>query len=79
MSELKKCGDLLFRRNQYWEWVSSVNNSKNTEMLSYVLNIPVDYIEIDETQNQSGISINLKEDTEFNFSIPSLGHKVVKG
>ena len=61
MSELKKCGDLLFRRNQYWEWVSSVNNSKNTEMLSYVLNIPVDYIE----KKGGAWFVNVNKETNF--------------
>ena len=44
MVELKKCGDLLFRRNQFWKWISTSKNPKMIEILSSVLNIPTDYI-----------------------------------
>ncbi len=44
IQEIKKCGNLLFRKNQYWEWIdlNSQPNSLNT--LSAVLSLPREYI-----------------------------------
>ena len=48
--ELKKCGDELYRKNQYWEFIPTkglMDPSKETELvdtLSNVLSISVDYI-----------------------------------
>jgi hypothetical protein len=44
IEELKKCGDLLYKRNQYWEWISVDTNPEALEPMSSVLNLPVDYI-----------------------------------
>ena len=48
--ELKKCGDELYRKNQFWEFIPTkglMDQSKETELvetLSNVLSISVDYI-----------------------------------
>jgi hypothetical protein len=44
IEELKKGGDPLYRKNQYWEWISTAANPEALETLSSVLNIPVEYI-----------------------------------
>ena len=44
MVELKKCGDLLFRRNQYWQWYSASTEPETMPVISKVLNLPMDYI-----------------------------------
>jgi hypothetical protein len=44
IEEIKKCGDLLFRKNQYWEWISTDDNPEYLEPLSASLNLPVEYI-----------------------------------
>jgi hypothetical protein len=44
LSEIKKCGDLLYRRNQYWEWISTDDNSEIINTLSSVLGLSVEYI-----------------------------------
>lgn len=44
IEELKKCGDLIYKKNQYWEWISTSVNPDAVNMLSGVLNLPVDYI-----------------------------------
>ena len=43
-SELKKCGDLLFKKNQYWEFVSIEGKPENVEILHKTLNISREYI-----------------------------------
>jgi hypothetical protein len=44
IEELKKCGDLLYKRNQFWEWVSTDTNPEAMESISAVLNLPQEYI-----------------------------------
>lgn len=43
-SELKKCGDVLFRKNNFWEFVSIEGEPENTKMLSDTLGIPKEYV-----------------------------------
>ena len=40
--ELKKCGDLMYKKNQFWEFVPA--NQENINTLSSVLNLSVEYI-----------------------------------
>ena len=34
IEELKKCGDLLYKRNQYWEWISTIVNPEALKTIS---------------------------------------------
>lgn len=45
IEELKKCGDLLYKRNQCWEWVSTVGKPGVLKTISAILNLPQEYIE----------------------------------
>ena len=44
IEELKKCGDLLYKKNQYWEWISTDVNPDVTKSISDILNLPMEYI-----------------------------------
>ena len=44
-SELKKCGDLMYRKNQYWEFISITGNPDYVPILSKVLQIPEEIIQ----------------------------------
>lgn len=44
LEEIKKCGDLIYRKNQYWEWISVEDNPQYLEPLSSVLSLPVEFI-----------------------------------
>ena len=45
LEEIKKCGDLIYRKNQFWEWISIDDNISNANALSAVLGFKtVDYI-----------------------------------
>ncbi len=44
IEEIKKCGDLLYRKNQYWEWVSTIERSEYVDTLSAALGLPREYI-----------------------------------
>ena len=44
VGELKKCGDLLYKKNQFWEWISIEERPEALTILSAVLNLPQEYI-----------------------------------
>jgi hypothetical protein len=44
MEELKKAGDFTYKKNQYWEWISTDKHSDQIDTLSTLLNLPVEYI-----------------------------------
>ena len=46
--ELKKCGDLMYRRNQYWEFINTSGKPEYVDTLSKVLLIPKDIIQKNE-------------------------------
>jgi len=59
--ELKKCGDPLFRRNQYWEFVRTAGDSKLTDEISKALSLPVEII-----QRQKGAwLVNVKKQANY--------------
>lgn len=37
LEEIKKCGDLIYRKNQYWEWIGIEDNPGSENALSVVL------------------------------------------
>lgn len=44
VGELKKCGDLLYKKNQFWEWISIDEHPESLKIMSAVLNLPQEYI-----------------------------------
>jgi len=44
MEELKKCGDLLYKKNQFWEWISTDTHPEAINTISSVLNLPLEFI-----------------------------------
>ena len=43
-SELKKCGDPLYKTNQYWEFISTTNNPHLEKALSEILALDIQFI-----------------------------------
>jgi len=37
IEEIKKCGDLIYRKNQFWEWISVIEHPEYTNALASVL------------------------------------------
>lgn len=59
--ELKKCGDPLFRRNQFWEFVRTAGDIKLTDEISKALSLPVEII-----QRQKGAwLVNVKKPANY--------------
>jgi len=44
VGELKKCGDLIYKKNQFWEWISTEEHPEALKTMSAVLNLPQEYI-----------------------------------
>jgi len=61
IEELKKCGDLFYKRNQYWEWISIVDNPQALKTLSAILNLPMEYIR----KNGGAFFINIKKRSNY--------------
>jgi len=60
-SELKKCGDVLYKKKQYWEFVSIEGQPEYLTLLSNALSLPEDYI----TQNRGAWLVNVKKNSNF--------------
>jgi hypothetical protein len=58
MEELKKYGDLLYKKNQYWEWI---DKPEAFETLSSVLSLSIDYIK----RKQGAWLVNVKKRTNY--------------
>ena len=59
--ELKKCGDLLYRKNQFWEFIDTKVNPELTEVLSKVLSLSVETI-----RNKGGAwLVNVRKPSNF--------------
>jgi len=44
IEELKKCGDELYHKNQFWEFIDTIKEPELIEPLSHVLSISVEFI-----------------------------------
>lgn len=42
--QLKQCGDYMYKKNQYWEWVPTNGNEEMENTLSRELSLNIDYI-----------------------------------
>ncbi len=61
IEELKKCGDLLYKRDQYWEWISTVENPDALKTISVLLNLPQEYIR----RHGGAFFINVKKPSNY--------------
>ena len=44
IGELKKCGDLLYKKIQFWEWISLEEHPEALTTVSAILNLPQEFI-----------------------------------
>ena len=61
IEEIKKCGDLIYRKNQYWEWISTEDNPEFIDPLSASLGLPREYIR----RNQGAWLVNITKQTNY--------------
>ena len=60
-SELKKCGDDLYKKNQYWEFISTEGNPSYVGILARALSLPPSYI----TDNTGAWLVNINNEPNF--------------
>ena len=60
-SEMKKCGDDLYKKNQYWEFVSIEGNPEYLTVLSKALSLPIDYVR----KNKGAWLVNINKEPNF--------------
>ena len=61
IEELKKAGDMLYKRNQYWEWISTIDNPEALTTISALLNLPQEYIR----RHNGAFFINVKKSSNY--------------
>lgn len=62
-SELKKCGDSLYKKNQYWEFISTEGRPEYVSILSQILSIKPEWI----LKNRGAWLVDIRK-TEPNYS-----------
>jgi hypothetical protein len=60
-SEMKKCGDDLYKKNQYWEFISIDGNPEYLTVLSKALSLPIDYVR----KNKGAWLVNINKEPNF--------------
>lgn len=60
-SELKKCGDQLYKKNQYWEFISVVGNPAYVGILSRALSLSTQYV----TENGGAWLVNINREPNY--------------
>ena len=70
LSELKKCGDDIYKKNQHWDWIPLPSNNLELETLSAALQISVDYI-----KKSGGVFLVDKTITVSNYSFLTIENK----
>ena len=64
MEELKKCGDYLYRRQQFWDWVKTDGQPDIENALHKVLNLPLENIRT----NGGALLVNVNKASNRNLS-----------
>ena len=73
IEELKKCGDLLYKRNQFWEWISTVDNPEALKTISILLNLPQEYIR----RHNGAFFVNVKKRSNYD-EISDMDKKILE-
>lgn len=66
-SEMKKCGDALYKKNQFWEFVSIDGKPEYLGILSRALSLPIDFI---RKQNGAWL-VNVQKSSNYTELDPS--------
>ena len=69
IEELKKCGDTIYRKNQFWEFIETEGNDELEKSLSAVLGISIEFIK----KNKGAWLVNIQKGS--NFSILNSAEK----
>ena len=59
--ELKKCGDKLYKKNQFWQKINTKDNPTLIEPLSFILSLPIEFI----VKQNGAWFVNIKEEPNY--------------
>jgi isopentenyldiphosphate isomerase len=62
IEELKMCGDLLYKKNQYWEFIDTTSKPELNIVLSKALNIDIDFV----VKNKGAWFVNMNKSSNYN-------------
>jgi hypothetical protein len=62
IAELKKCGDLFYKKIQYWEWISIHENPDALRPISAILNLPMEFI----NKHHGAFMVNVSKPSNYN-------------
>jgi hypothetical protein len=62
IDEIKKAGEFLYKKNQYWSWISTDRFPEQIDTLSSLLNLPIEYIK----KKHGAWLINIKQPPNYN-------------
>ena len=62
VKQLKECGDLLYKKIQYWEWISTQTYPEAATPISAILNLPLEYI----NRQKGAWFVNIKKKSNYN-------------
>ena len=79
IEEIKKCGDLIYKKNQYWEWICTDVSSETDKILSSALELPIEYIRkkkgawlVDITKKSNYESLSSEKQKSLNEQIETM-------
>ena len=62
VKQLKECGDVLYKKIQYWEWISTQTHPEAATPISAILNLPLEYI----NRQKGAWFVNIKKKSNYN-------------
>jgi hypothetical protein len=66
IDELKKCGDYLYKKNQYWEFINTSKNPEYIKPLSVLLKLPENFI----NKNNGAWLVNASKEANYDTLTP---------
>ena len=67
IDELKKCGDFLYKKNQYWEFINTLKNPEYIKPLSVLLKLPENFI----NKNNGAWMVNASKEANYDNLTPT--------
>ena len=61
VKQLKECGDVLYKKIQYWEWISTQTHPEAATPISAILNLPLEYI----NRQKGAWFVNIKKKSNY--------------
>ena len=70
LKEIKKCGDYLYKKNQYWKWIPVTSDNKDSKAFEKLMSVPTEFlrkykgaffVDVNKPANYNKLSIDDKK------------------